>query len=249
MVSSKRRLVMFAPGLAEMLAVFQLYSVATHNHCSRSSVSQRIPWCLQMPTEYFSVLPPDHLCCHVLQLPLPATCYVFAWCMPETCLFLSFVDVLPDDWFCVYLSDTDLPPDCDTSNARKITKLIFCILLKQGDNVVVLLVMLWSFSVFLLYMVRYLCVGYAYWRIKRNNVSFDNDPKTHTGTHHQKNKQIFEHIIRMSFKNKSKHVCGKVCSAKSSSNVDVFDLTFKLNGNICLPARQVKQNKSKQNHN
>lgn len=41
-------------------------------------------------------------------------------------------------------------------------------------------------------------------------------------------KQISEHMIRTCFKNKPKHVCGKVCSAKITGSVDVFDLTLKL---------------------
>lgn len=147
MVSSKRWLVMSLPGLAEILAAYQLYSVARQSLLQVLCLS-KLPWCLQMPAEYFAVLlqclpapawclavyflarSPMMPCCQVLKLLLPATCYMFAWCMPESGLFLCFADVLPDYRFCVLSScDSYPPPDCDTSSPQclsKMIKLIFC---------------------------------------------------------------------------------------------------------------------------
>lgn len=78
-VSSKRWLVMLLPGLAEILAAYQLYSVATQSLLQVLCLSQ-LPWCLQIPDKYFSVL----LQC----LPIPACCLAAFPCQTECAALL-----------------------------------------------------------------------------------------------------------------------------------------------------------------
>ena len=78
-VSSKRWLVMLLPGLAEILAAYQLYSVATQSLLQVLCLSQ-LPWCLQIPDKYFSVL--------LQSLPIPACCLAAFPCQTECAALL-----------------------------------------------------------------------------------------------------------------------------------------------------------------
>lgn len=84
-VSSKRWLVMLLPGLAVILAAYQLYSVATQSLLQVLCRSQ-LPWCLQIPDKYFSVL----LQC----LPIPACCLAVFPCQTACAALLPVMCLL-----------------------------------------------------------------------------------------------------------------------------------------------------------
>lgn len=91
-VSSKLWLVMFLPGLAEILPAYQLYYVATRSPLQVLCLSE-FPRCLQSLAEYFAVLVqclPVHAWCLAV-FPCQIMCYIAAKCsssclLPVMCL-------------------------------------------------------------------------------------------------------------------------------------------------------------------